>query len=54
MEIPSASKYLAADRSHDVRGSVRDDIRVDDEREHQRFHQGTSGRGPAQACRSLT
>ena len=35
MEIPSASKRLAADGSHDVGGSVRDDIGVDDEWEYQ-------------------
>jgi hypothetical protein len=58
MENPSASECPTADRSDDVRGSFRNDIRVDDEREHQRLCEGTPGCKPVGAgklfVRSLT
>ena len=40
MEFPSPSKRTAAIGRDDVRESVRDDIGVDGEREHQRFCEG--------------
>jgi hypothetical protein len=49
MENPSASECPTADRSDDVRGSFRNDIRVDDEWEHQRLREDAPGCKPVGA-----
>ena len=49
MEDPPASERAATNRRDDDRESVRDDIRMDGERKHQRVHEGKPGRGPARA-----
>jgi len=44
MENSPASERATADRSDDVRGdSLRDDIRLDGERKHQRLREGAPG-----------
>jgi len=42
MEDPSAPKRAAVDRGDDDRGSVRNGIRVDGKRKHQRVREGKS------------
>jgi len=51
MEIPSPSERPATHRSNNVRGLVRDDIRLDGEWKHQRLRRETSRCRQAQACR---
>jgi hypothetical protein len=51
MENPPASERPAADRSDDVRDSVRNGIRLDGERKHQRLREGTPGCKPVGAGR---
>jgi len=46
MENASASERAAADRSDDVRDSLRNDIELDGERKHQRLREGTPGCKP--------
>jgi len=41
MENPPAPQCSVADRSDNVRESVRNDIRLDDEWKHQQFFEGT-------------
>jgi len=50
MENPSASEYLAVDRSDDVREPLRNDIRLDAEWKHQQFREGPSACEPAWPC----
>jgi len=58
VENPPASERPATDRSDDVRGSVRNDLRLDGERKHQQLCEGTSECKPVGAggnfIRSLT
>ena len=54
VENPPASERLAAGRSDDVRGSVRNDIRLDDEWKHQRLREDTPGCNPVGAGRLFT
>jgi len=51
MEIPSPSERPAINRGNNVRGPVRDDIRLDGEWKHQRLRWETSRCRPARACR---
>ena len=53
MENPPPFKHTAAVRCHDVRESVCDGIRVDDERQHQRIREGGSQRGSVGTCMFL-
>ena len=51
MEGPPAPECPAADRSDDVRDSVRDDIRLDGEWKRQRVREGTPGYRSVEAGR---
>jgi len=51
MEIPPTSERPTTDRCNNVRGPVRNDIRLDGEWKHQRLRRETSRCRPAWACR---
>ena len=50
MERPSPSECAATARRDGDRYPIRDGIRVDDKREHQRVCEGTSQHGSVEAC----
>jgi hypothetical protein len=54
VENTSAPERPATDRGDDVRESVRNDIRLDGQRQSQRLCEGTSGRTPVGTGRLLT
>ena len=51
MEVSSASERVAASRSDDDGDQVRNGVRVDVEREHQRVRDSTSGCESVRTCK---
>ena len=54
LEDPPASERPTTDRSDDVRDSVHNGVRLDDERKHQRLREGTLRCKPVGAGRIFT